>query len=116
MPPVNINSISVSKKTDVPAGNPRGLRIPGRVTSVSDGYGSNGKMVRVEVVHGKKLTPKNGKEDGNAVSPFYDNRPTSSVAIPKKHAHKFAVGHRVHVAIMPDTSSDAGDGEPDGDE
>lgn len=105
MPPIDNYAIPIARKA-VPAGNVRGHRIPGKVQGARESH--NGTMIALDIVHGKKKAPKKGEKNG----PFsYDDRPTSSVVISKKHAHKFPVGKRVHVMLA--AAPESGD---DGDE
>lgn len=72
---------------------------PGVVTSVS-AHHSNPDLLRVEVAHGRRK-----KEKKTGEFPSYDDRPSSSLTIPKAHAQHYPVGRSVDVGIQPRTRS-----------
>ncbi|MCU1451392.1 MAG: hypothetical protein JWP02_3562 [Acidimicrobiales bacterium] len=91
-------------------GAPMGMSSQGEVTGVR--MHSGGKHVVVEVAHGRRTKPKvGGKGPRNqpfAPDPGYDNRPSSSVVVPKARASHFPVGQRVSMSM-----AQAGGGEGD---
>jgi hypothetical protein len=82
----------------------------GVVTGISSHYDGDGKFVRVEVKHGPK--PKKKRGQGAGVGGHYDNRPSSSIVLPKAHASKYHIGQRVGAGITP-LSGDEETTEPD---
>jgi hypothetical protein len=75
------------------------LRHAGEVTSVS-AHHANAKLATVHVAHGTRTKPKPAK-DGSIASD-YDDRPQSSVVMPKGKAKGFTFGQRVHVGLTAD--------------
>jgi len=68
----------------------------GTVTAINQH--NNGKHVRIDVAHGRRKKPK----DGSAASMAgYDDRPTSSIVVPKSQAGQFKIGQRVGVGAVP---------------
>lgn len=85
------------------------MKQTGEVTGVRQHH-TSGKHVIVEVAHGRRSPKKKGK----AASPFgadYDDRPSSSMVVPKSHASQFPVGKRVNVGMTPQADADGDLGE-----
>lgn len=84
----------------------------GEVTSVGEHHSGNGKFARVEVAHGKRPTPPKKKkgDNGNAVG-FYDDRPTSTIVVPKEDAGRYHIGQKVSVHLPHLSKSDAEKGD-----
>lgn len=61
----------------------------GEVTAIA-AHHSNPNFMRVDVAHGKR----------SAKSKDYDDRPSSSIIIPKHHAKHYRVGDRLNVGLM----------------
>lgn len=78
----------------------------GEVTGVRQHH--RGKHVVVEIAHGKRSPKKKTRHP----SPFDDDdRPVSSMVVPKAHAHRFPVGKRVSIAMEPQADADGDQGE-----
>lgn len=75
------------------------IRNAGEVTSVS-AHHSNAKLATVHVAHGTR-TKSTPAKDG-AMASDYDDRPQSSVVMPKAKAKGFQFGQRVHVGLTAD--------------
>jgi hypothetical protein len=92
----------------------KGAKNCGEIVSMGNHH-SDRDHVRVTVAHGdRKPKPNAKKGDGNTTSPMmsdYDDRPTSDHLIPKGHAGKFAIGHKVNVKLEPaeDDAEEAGE-------
>lgn len=79
----------------------------GEVTGVRQHH--RGKHVVIDVAHGKRSRKKKGKDA--AMFGDHDDRPSSSMLVPKAHAHKFPVGKRVSIAMTPEATADGDQGE-----
>jgi hypothetical protein len=89
----------------------------GVVTSIAEHYDSPDKFMRVHVKHGPK--PKKRKGKGAGVGGHYDNRPESTIIVPKAHASKYRVGQSVGVGLAPHAAkaeTDPAEQEMDSDE
>lgn len=71
----------------------------GVVTSIAEHYDAPEKFMRVHVKHGPKPKKKKGK--GAGVGGHYDNRPESTIIVPKSHASQYRVGQSVGVGLEP---------------
>jgi hypothetical protein len=87
----------------------------GEIVSIRAHY-SHPKMMSVEVAHGPKPKPPRSKKisSGNMETPFYDNRPTSSVVIPTEQASRYRIGQHVGVQAMPLDGPGSNTGSDDG--
>ncbi len=65
----------------------------GEITSIG-AHHSLPNHVSINVAHGKKKPAKKGLA-------HYDDRPTSTFVVPKKHAKKYSVGQNVNVHMTP---------------
>lgn len=80
---------------------------------------SRANYMTLEVAHGKRSKRKD--EKGNTMTSEYDDRPTSSLVIPKSQAKHFRIGQKVGVGAVPlegpdtDEMTDSDDGDDDGD-
>jgi hypothetical protein len=84
------------------------MKHSGEVTGVRQHH--KGKHVVVDIAHGKRSPKKKGK----SASPYdsnYDDRPNSSIVVPKSHAAQFGVGRRVAVHVTPEPDDDGDMGE-----
>lgn len=91
----------------------------GVVTSIAEHYDAPDKFMRVHVKHGPKPKKKRGK--GAGVGGHYDNRPESTIIVPKAHASQYRVGQSVGVglapsAAKPNVETDPAEPETDSDE
>jgi len=73
----------------------------GEITSIGDSY-SSPDHVNVSVAHGPR--PRRKKTKAGQPAGFGDNRPTSSISLPRKHAKHYAVGDAIDVGIGPSTA------------
>jgi hypothetical protein len=84
----------------------------GEVTSIGDHHGGSGKFAVVHVAHGPRPKPPKPKKGSAMRSDYYDDRPQSTLVIPKAHASKYRIGQKVAVgASSLDNDSDDGEGE-----
>lgn len=83
------------------------MKHSGVVTGVREHH--KGKHVVVDVAHGKRSPKKKGKGVGSFVD--YDDRPSSSMIVPKSHASQFPVGRRVSLGMTPMADDDGDMGE-----
>jgi hypothetical protein len=70
--------------------------------------------MNVEIAHGKRS--RRTRADGGGVSPDYDDRPTSSLVLPKRQARHFTIGQKVGVGAVPLEGPDTDEMDDDGDD
>jgi hypothetical protein len=86
----------------------KGHMLRGKVAGITEHH--DGKHVQVSIVHGRKSPAKKGKDSFMA----FDNRPHSSLIVPKEHAGKYKLGQNVNIGVTePDTDQDNEMGEAD---
>ena len=70
----------------------------GYVTHVS-AHHSRGAYATVTIAHGKRSRRKNSA--GEMATSDYDDRPTSTITMPKAHAARFKIGQHVGIGAVP---------------
>jgi hypothetical protein len=85
----------------------------GVVTGISEHHNGKGKHLMVHVAHGRKSPTKKDK-NGAVYAGGYDDRPQSTLIVPKSHANRYRVGQRLAIATDADQDMDedgAGDAQ-----